>query len=401
MAKVKKFKVTAQSPSSSGPGAPVNLAPDPNEWDKVTYIEGSDAWETATDSFKRKLVIEFNDDPYFENYEAGDERYTIDLLDAPKLGFTQNTYIVSEGAGSATIGLSASSTIKTATFILRDDDWNNDFANPLSLNDENGGDGATLITSNSTNVNATKELGEPNHTDNAGGASVWWSWTAPESRILEVTTANSDFDTLLGVYTGSAIAGLTELVSNNDSGSGLTSEVTFAAVAGTTYYIAVDGYNDGNSVATGNILLDIAPLQETFSQYDALSIPDQSTVSSDLVVSGLPGKVADVNVQLSFNHTYQPDLDVFLIGPEGTRVELFTDVGGSANSFSTNLWLDDEGFTPIASETDIFSTTYRPESLLSGFNGQDPNGTWNLEITDDAGLNVGTLSYWTLTFQVQ
>src|SRR5213593_4436723 len=30
-----------------------------------------------------------------------------------------------------------------------------------------------------TNVEATKEAGEPNHAGNAGGKSVWYSWTAP------------------------------------------------------------------------------------------------------------------------------------------------------------------------------------------------------------------------------
>src|SRR5438093_8286358 len=39
----------------------------------------------------------------------------------------------------------------------------------------------TSGTVSGTNVNATKETGEPLHAGNAGGKSVWYSWTAPAS----------------------------------------------------------------------------------------------------------------------------------------------------------------------------------------------------------------------------
>lgn len=396
-----RFKVRAQKPNSPGPGAPVNFAPDPNEWDEVTYVEGSDAWETATDSFDSELVIEINDDPLFDNFEAGDELYTIELLDAPDLGFTQETYILNEGAGSANIELSSSSTITTATFIIRDDDWNNNFANAISLNEIAEADddfwSATSIRDYSTNVGATKELGEPNHGGNSGGASVWWSWTAPESRNMEVTTQDNDFNTLLGVYTGSSIAGLSEVASNNDSDS--ESKVTFTAEAGTTYYIAVDGYNNGNSVQTGNVSPLINTLNETFDQYDGpdrLSIPDQSTATSELDVSGLSGTVLDMDVSLDISHSDQKDLDVFLISPAGTRVELLTDVGNFGDGVNPTT-LDDQAASSII-EAEVFYVEYRPEGLLSSFNSQDPNGTWTLEITDDAAGDVGILNSWSLTF---
>ena len=32
-----------------------------------------------------------------------------------------------------------------------------------------------------SNQNASKEVGEPNHAGDAGGKSVWWSWTAPSA----------------------------------------------------------------------------------------------------------------------------------------------------------------------------------------------------------------------------
>src|SRR4029450_3657004 len=99
-----------------------------------------------------------------------------------------------------------------------------------------------------TNVDATGETGEPDHAgvsvDGSGNLnSVWWVWTAPSNGGVTIDTFGSDFDTTLGVYTGTAVNLLTEKASNDDSG-GLQSQVVFTAQSGTTYYIAVDGFFD-------------------------------------------------------------------------------------------------------------------------------------------------------------
>jgi hypothetical protein len=128
---------------------------------------------------------------------------------------------------------------------------NNDFANAAILNDGSG-----LIYG--TNIGATKESGEPMHANNRGGASVWYRWQAPATGTYLFTTFGSSFDTLVGVYTGAAVNSLTPLASNDDNGYAdnidgptLTSSLTFDALAGTTYYIAVDGA----SGRTGRIVL--------------------------------------------------------------------------------------------------------------------------------------------------
>ena len=50
----------------------------------------------------------------------------------------------------------------------------------------------------------------------SGGHSAWWSWTAPANGTAIVSTLGSDFDTLLGIYTGSNIAALTLIGDNDD-----------------------------------------------------------------------------------------------------------------------------------------------------------------------------------------
>jgi hypothetical protein len=118
---------------------------------------------------------------------------------------------------------------------------------------------AQVITGNTSsttgsNVRATKESGEPNHAGDSGGASIWYQWQAPASGSVTIDTAGSNFDTLLGVYTGSSVSALTTIASNDDennAGGILTSKVVFNAVSGTLYRIAVDGF----SGATGNVTL--------------------------------------------------------------------------------------------------------------------------------------------------
>jgi hypothetical protein len=107
-------------------------------------------------------------------------------------------------------------------------------------------------TSTGSSIGATKELGEPNHAGNPGGASVWYSWTAPASGTLSFDTAGSTFDTVLAAYTGTSVGALTPLASNDDSGGNLTSRVLFAVAAGTTYRFAVDGFNGASGSVTVN-----------------------------------------------------------------------------------------------------------------------------------------------------
>jgi hypothetical protein len=134
-----------------------------------------------------------------------------------------------------------------ASFAVGTAPANDNFANARVI----GGNAGTVAGSN---TGASKEPGEPNHAGNAGGSSVWYSWTAPGSGSWQLDTAGSSFDTLLAVYTGTSVAALSLVASNDDSGIGVTSQLTFNATAGTTYYFAVDGYGG----VTGNITLNWA-----------------------------------------------------------------------------------------------------------------------------------------------
>ena len=92
------------------------------------------------------------------------------------------------------------------------------------------------------NRNATREIGEPQHANKPGGKSVWYTWLAPITGIATIGTRGSDFDTLLGVYSGTNVAFLTTEANDEDSGGAFSSGLRFNAIKNRQYHFAIDGY---------------------------------------------------------------------------------------------------------------------------------------------------------------
>ena len=77
-------------------------------------------------------------------------------------------------------------------------------------------------------------------------ASVWFEYTPACNTTVEVNSCGSTYDTNLSIW--DACSGGTELACNDDAGAGacsgsLQSFVSFAALANTTYYIRIAGFN--------------------------------------------------------------------------------------------------------------------------------------------------------------
>lgn len=159
---------------------------------------------------------------------------------------------------------------------------------------------ATLISGQSfyvtgSNRSSSRELFEVDrpHAGVGKGNSVWWRWTNPADTDFTISTAGSDFDTVLAVYTGSSPENLVEVASNDDrSALDWTSQVRFSAIAGTTYYIAVDSFR---AHSAGEINLRGYPS-------DSLQIIQQPV--SQQVDLGRRA-VLDVSVVSGFPVTYQ------------------------------------------------------------------------------------------------
>ena len=145
--------------------------------------------------------------------------------------------------------------------------FNDEFENRAIL----VGGGATL---RANNAGATAEAGEPAHAGVAASSTLWWQWTAPSGGAVTVTTRGSDYDTVLGVYTGGAVNALTRVAANDDSDDLTTSRLTFTAELGVTYYFAVGGKNG----ATGLTVLGFgtAPANDDFANAEIL--PSQQSL---------------------------------------------------------------------------------------------------------------------------
>jgi hypothetical protein len=137
---------------------------------------------------------------------------------------------------------------------------------------------------------SSKEIGEPNHAGNAGGHSVWFTWTPESNQTAIVTTRRSDFDTLLAVYTGNTVSTLSLIASNDDLSSVIhQSAVSFNASAGTAYRIAVDGHNG----AVGTVALNLnPPVNDDFAAAFAVAGTSGSTNSYTIGASKEPGEPA-------------------------------------------------------------------------------------------------------------
>jgi len=112
---------------------------------------------------------------------------------------------------------------------------NDSFASAFAITNAQG-------ASNGTVLRATREAGEPSHSGITNTPSVWYQWVASGSgsTLFSVTNRGVLFDTVIAVYTGSAVGSLT-LVTNRHLTGG--TNVVFSAASGTTYRIAVAGYN--------------------------------------------------------------------------------------------------------------------------------------------------------------
>lgn len=139
--------------------------------------------------------------------------------------------------------------------------FNDDFAARAKI------DGETF-NSRGASAGATLQSGEPTHAA-AGGASLWWSWTAPRSGNAVLSTEGSSYDTTLAVYTGTVLASLTPVASNDNAGGNSTSRLSFPAVSGTTYQIAVDGKNGATGLTL--LALGLVPANDDFANAVALT----------------------------------------------------------------------------------------------------------------------------------
>jgi Ca2+-binding RTX toxin-like protein len=181
-----------------------------------------------------------------------------------------------------------------------------------------------------TNLDATKEIGEPNHAGNAGGASVWFHWTAQRSGTLTVWTYQPTFDTLLAVYTGSSVDTLSAVASNDNYGGGTTSRVTFPVVSGTDYQIAVDGA--AGASGTFRLRWRQGPENDNFADAQVIAGLSGGVNGSVYGATAEPGEILDFSAASVWYRWTAPEDGLYCFVPDGARPGATVYTGASLNA---------------------------------------------------------------------
>ncbi len=158
---------------------------------------------------------------------------------------------------------------------------------------------------------------------------------------------------------------------------------------------------NGDGLLTANeALLSNAIAGGTYRNDNAEVLPPRRTIISEIVVDE-DFRIADLNVQLSITHSHVSMLDAFLLGPDGQRIELFTNVGGTDDHFDQTIF-DDQATHAITRGRAPYRGSFVPEARLKNqpslthLNGQSIQGVWQLIISGTRNERFGMLHSWAL-----
>ncbi len=171
----------------------------------------------------------------------------------------------------------------------------------------------------------------------------------------------------------------------------------------------------------------------TFSYINTtgMTITDNNVINQSVNVYGTQGAIASVSVDfVGLNHTFAGDLEMLLVGPDGTSNLAFLSDAGSSDNFNGDYTFADggiqlsdfgsdsdinpggSGIAPSAygnSEDDAYFGSMTgginhagpggSGTFASAFGGQTANGDWNLYVGDDAGGDTGSATSWAVTVE--
>ncbi|TNF48210.1 MAG: T9SS type A sorting domain-containing protein [Bacteroidetes bacterium] len=106
-------------------------------------------------------------------------------------------------------------------------------------------------------------------------------------------------------------------------------------------------------------------------------------------------------VCINLTHTYLADLTISLVAPDGTVKLLMSSIGGGDDNL-VNTCLNTTASVNITNGTAPFTGNFQPMGPMGAVNnGQNPNGTWYLRVSDGYGQDQGAVQDWSITFGSQ
>lgn len=129
---------------------------------------------------------------------------------------------------------------------------------------------------------------------------------------------------------------------------------------------------------------------DTYTFTAPYAIPESATYkTTTITVPATTASVADVNFNVNFTHAYLSDVQMEIISPSGTTVQLFDRSCGEDNS-SLELTYDDSGVELVCDTKTLQVVT--PAQPLSAFNGESASGIWTFRVRDGFEGDTGTLN---------
>lgn len=182
-----------------------------------------------------------------------------------------------------------------------------------------------------------------------------------------------------------------------------TSYTVSNLLANTTYFWRVTASNLCND-ANASSVFSFTTANIICTSFDAADLPIEILETNNatdnytsIINIADDAVISDVNVTITIPHDWNNDLDIFLISPSGTSVELSTDNGINNDQDYISTVFDQEASTPITSGNSPFTGVFIPEGDLSTLYGEMSGGDWILSVDDDFGfVDGGQITQFTL-----
>lgn len=143
---------------------------------------------------------------------------------------------------------------------------------------------------------------------------------------------------------------------------------------------------------------------QTFSATFNSPINDYATTEYNISVSGLSPSTIDTTnfgletVCINLTHTWDSDLNIYIIAPDGTSGMLSLGNGGSDDNY-TNTCFNTNASVSITQANAPFTGTFIPQGQMGMVNnGQNGNGTWKIRLVDTYPADAGTMISASITF---
>ena len=203
---------------------------------------------------------------------------------------------------------------------------------------------------------------------------------APGGNTAPVANFSSSASGLTVSFTDSSTDSDGTIASRSwDFGDGTTSTATnpsktYSAAGTYTVKLTVTDNGGATHSKTATVTVNASGVQ-TYSNTTDVNIPDNNAtgVTSSIAVSGRTGNApGNAQVAVDIVHTYQGDLIVDLVAPDGSVYNLHNRTGGSADNIKKT-----------------YTVNLASEAL---------NGSWKLRVADRAAADTGYINAWSVTF---